>query len=481
MKTVLPPVDPRVTQYGIDVAKLKMRAANLAGMTSVLVRDLFPEAPRPIYPGADLGVIRKHTQESLKKLDLSRIKPGDSVNILGSHHGFTLFGGSPYAELIRTVRDFVVEKTGVRDIRLKVGVGLRFRESEEYIKKYELDNYFAGKAEGIAPVDRPITLDTEIGPLYGIAKAFDADWIIHTHNSDLREVHFHRVVDKTFKPFAMSYSRIETRSTYHHNLGPRGANLVSRAVFNSPQVQDKFVASVILKTSPVGIVGIDADNDMYAQNDRLTIETLTYYGKIIRLLNKIDRCIAIIDCPAPIPYTFAAGIIFANFMSAGVDPFDLSIPQTPYSLYSEMSYGCNGKPLIPDIQPLNPAVRAVINNYSFKGYPSAFFAAQTPTIVVGNEMAQLFEQCEQNQEYMEHAVQAGSLTNAVKFAQRLAGTDQMIIFDGVVGGLNVSESMKELLVRQAPAVKQEVEEVLLPKWLNQRGITYDCQVSTDRR
>lgn len=470
-KTTLMPMQPRVTQYGIAPENLKMRAVDLAGMTSILVKELFPGIPDPIYPGNEVSVIREHATAAISKVDLSKIKPGDSVNILGSHHGFTLLGGEPYAEVIRTVRDIIAERTGTQDIRLRVGVGLRFRESEEYIKRFELDKYFDGKAEGIAPVDRPIVIETEIGALYGLKKAYDAKWIIHTHNSDVREVHFHRQVDRILKPFGMSYARIETRSTYHHNLGPRGANFIARAIFDSPLVQEKFIAAVILQVSPAGIIGIDADNDIYRQNERITVESLNHYGRLVRLLNKIDKCIAVIDCPGPIPYTFAGGLIFANFLSANVDPFDLDLPLTPYCFFAEMSYNRHGKPRFPGVPPINPSMKAVINNYSFKGYPSSFFAEQTPTIVVGNEMAKLFESCPQNPEYMKHSVVSKDLESAVEFAERIGDTDQIIVFDGAEGGINVSESLRELMTSKANEVSEEVKQDLMPKWLRQRNVS----------
>ena len=75
------------------------------------------------------------------------IKPGDSVNVCASHHGFTILGGEPYAMLLRTVRDMIVEKTGTDNIRLRAGVGLRFRETEEYMKAFELDKYYNGKSQ----------------------------------------------------------------------------------------------------------------------------------------------------------------------------------------------------------------------------------------------------------------------------------------------------------------------------------------------
>jgi hypothetical protein len=372
--------------------------------------------------------------------------------------------------MIKTVREVIARRTGATDIRLRAGVGLRFRESEEYIKKFRLDEYFQGKALGIAPIDKGIPIDTSIGTLYGIKRAYDADWIVHTHNTDIREVHFHRLVDRIIKPFGMSYARYETRSVYHHNLGPRGANFVARAIFDSDFVQRKFAFSTILKIFPMGITGIDSDNSLSRQNERITVESLEQYGQVVQLLGKIDECIVILDCPGPIPYTFGGGLIFGNFVSASVDQFDLDAPLTPYSFYTEMAYDEKGAPFFDGIPPCNPAIKMIINNYSFKGYPSTFFAEHMPTVVVGQKMAELFRNCPQNPEYMSHALVADSLDAAMEFAYRVTGTKKVIIFDGAREGINASHGLIDFLLRRAGKVQEEVKKKNLPKWLRQRGI-----------
>ena len=79
---------------------------------------------------------------------MTKIKQGDSVNILASHHGFTLYGGAAYAEMLKVTRDVIKERTGTDDIRLRAGVGLRFKETEEYIKKFNLDRVLQREGEG---------------------------------------------------------------------------------------------------------------------------------------------------------------------------------------------------------------------------------------------------------------------------------------------------------------------------------------------
>lgn len=467
----LAPLPPSPSQYGIGTEVL-MRARDLPDVGSVLNAELFPKRLfEVIYPGsAGLNAIREATEASLQNVDMSMIKPKHSVNILASHHSFLLLGGEPYAEMIRTIKDVVEKRTGAKDIRFRGGVGLRFRESEEQITKFGLDEYFEGKACGIAPIDRGIPIETSIGNLYGLKKAYDADWIIHTHNTDIREVHFHRMVDRIMKPFGMSYARIETRSAYHHNLGPRGANFVARAIFESEMVQKKYAFASILKAFPAGITGVDSDNDLLGLNDRITVESLLEYGKVVMLLGRIPECIAVLDCPGPVPYTFGGGLIFGNFLSASVDQFDLDSPLTPYCFYSEMAFGVDEERLYPDVPPLNPSVKMVINNYSFKGYPSNFFAEHLPTVVVGEEMAELYRNCPQNSEYMNYALIADNLNSAAQFAYQTTGTRNLIIFDGAREGINASSSLIDFLLDAAPKVEVEVERDLLPKWLRQRGL-----------
>ncbi|MGA2955407.1 MAG: hypothetical protein ABSF48_06780, partial [Thermodesulfobacteriota bacterium] len=231
MKT-LSPSRPRISTYTLSPELLKTRAADLPELTSVTFEELFPDAPRPI-PAKSRAEIRKViralTLQSLDQLDLSKIQPGDSVNILASSHGFTVYGGEAYVEMIRTIREEVKRRCGTDKIYLRAGVGLRFQENDEHIKHFGLDKDFTGKAEGITPVDRGVPIQTEIGTLYGVEKVYSARWLIHTHNNDIRELHYHRQIGRLFKPFAMSYATIETRF-YSARIDPANGALVSLSV-----------------------------------------------------------------------------------------------------------------------------------------------------------------------------------------------------------------------------------------------------------
>ncbi|MEW6663490.1 MAG: hypothetical protein AB1447_14225, partial [Bacillota bacterium] len=67
-------------------------------------------------------------------------------------------------------------------------------------------------------------------------------------------------------------------------------------------------------------------------------------------------------------------------------------------------------------------------------------------------------------------VVAETLEGAMEFAYKAAGTRKVLIFDGAMGGINLSEPLAEFLLKKAPAVSRRVEEELLPKWLRQRGV-----------
>src|SRR5690554_4813458 len=93
MRSALRPAAPRRSQYNVSPELLEKRAAELPDMRGILVTDLFPESPKAVYaPGDDLDLIREKVRAALVSVDMSKIKPGDSVNILASHHGFTLYG-----------------------------------------------------------------------------------------------------------------------------------------------------------------------------------------------------------------------------------------------------------------------------------------------------------------------------------------------------------------------------------------------------
>ena len=459
-------VSPPSVMSSVYCVEPIQRAANLPGIVFLPLRDLFPDLPKEIYsPGSDISIIRKATEDALDGVNMDMIRSQDTVNILCSEHGFILLGGEPYAEMLRTIKDVVQERTGCKNIRLRVGEGLGLKEAKEIIQYYKLDQYFNGQTAGLSPYGKGVPIETEIGTLYGVARAYDADWFIHAHYSDLRELYWHRLINRALKPFAMSYARLETRGVYHFNFGPRSSNFVQKAIFDSPFIQQKFTFGCFLVMSPMGIIGIDADNDIYQSDRRLMVSSIKSYGKPVRLFSEIDECIPVLDGGKWAMYLHAGGVTFGNLVNAQLDFFDLDVipPGSGFWLLEKA-------PGAPKIKAVNPAIKALVINNMWRSMMCTELPINTPTVVVGRDLADMLITDSSNPEFMDYAVTAESLESAVNFVRRIANTDKLIAFDGSWGGINLSPSMAEFMLEKAPEISRNVDEKLLPKWLRQRGI-----------
>ncbi len=442
------------------------RAAELPSLVSLEVGNLFPDITPAIYlQEDDLSIIRSAAEEALTGVDMNMISADDTVNVLCSEHGFGVLGGWAYAEMIKTIKDVVKTRTGCENIRLRVTVGFGYKEAPEILDYYDLDGYFEGQTAGVTPNDEGVPIETEIGTLYGLAELYDADWFIQAHHGDLRELYWHRLIDQALKPFAMSYARLETRGVYHFNFGPRSSNFVQRAIFDSAFIQKRYAFSALLLTSPSGIIGIDADNDLDGINRRLAVEGLKSYGKIIRLFAEIDECVAVLDGAKWLHYQHASGITFGNLVNAQLDFFDLdTVPAgTGFALFERVTGA-------PKIRAVNPALKALVINHMYTNMMCTELPLNIPTIVVGRTLSDRLSHDPANPEFMDVAVTAEDLAAALNFAKRIAGTDKVIVFDGSYGRINLSPALGEFLVEKAPDVSRKVEEELLPKWLKQRGI-----------
>ncbi len=444
----------------------KMRAADLPGIEALEIRDLFPDVPHEIFlEGGDLSVIRKATKDALKKVNMDMIRPNDTINILSSQYGFQIMSGEGYTEMLKTIKDVVEEKTGCKNIRLRVATGFRIREPQEIIQHYKLDQYFKGQARPVRPIDKGVPIETEIGTLYGVGKIYDADWIIHAHHGELRELDMHRMINRAIKPFAMSYARMETRGVAHMNFGPRSSNFISKVIFNSPFVQEKFTFGCFLLTSPEGITGVDADNDMVAVDQRLMMLAFKSYGKLRVLSEEIKECIAVLDATGEPRYMIGGGMTFGNLTEAELDLFDLD--EIPVSL----GYGLYQRPPgAPMAKSVNPAIKALVINHAWLGVPQLELPTHIPTIIVGRDLAEILDADPMNHDFMKYVVTAENLETAMEFARRIARTDNVYVFDGCFGAITLSPSLAELLMKKAPEVSRRVDEELMPKWLRQRGI-----------
>ena len=228
---------------------------------------------------------------------------------------------------------------------------------------------------------------------------------------------------------------------------------------------EKFAFSCFLMTSPAGIIGVDADNDLNALDRRLTVNNLRDYGKLVRLFGEIDECIAVLDGGKWPLYQQAGGVVFGNLVNGHLDFFDLeTVPAgTGFAMFKR-------EPGTPKIKAVNPAIKALVVNHAWTGMMYTELAINIPTMVVGRDLADLYKTDSSNPELMNFAVTAESLEAAVGFAGRIARTDKILAFDGSLGRINLSPALGEFLITKAPEVNQKVDEELLPKWLRQRGI-----------
>ncbi len=171
------------------------------------------------------------------------------------------------------------------------------------------------------------------------------------------------------------------------------------------------------------------------------------------------------DQATPSTYSFAGGIIYCNFFNAHVDLFDLDITAGTSGLIGltklAEEYG---------VGQMNPAIKVWVISFMWTGLPSMDIAEAYPTIVVGREQADLYIADPMNITFMNHAVMTDDLPTAMEFAYNVAKTENVLVFDGVFGGLNVTKSLAKIMFEKAPAVSKKVDEQLLPKWFRQRQL-----------
>lgn len=448
---VLPhPLPPTMFNYGAKWPTV--RAAELPGMCSVRVQDLFPEIPDPIHTvGQDVTPVREAARAALAGVDMSMIQPDDTVNILCSEHGFALMNGDAYAELIRTIRDEVVERTGATKVRMAMSsAGTKF-EHLEIIPRFGLDQYFEGEAFAFGPNDVGVPIDTEIGRIYGVRRAFSAKRLIHVHYNDPRELHFHRVNGRLLKSFTMSYARAETRSIFHNNFPTRSANIIPRAMYESPFVKERWAFAAALLTAPTGTAGIDADNDLIAMDRRVAADLLADYGKMIQLFRSVDECFTIADDTRWLFYQHAGGLCACTLFEGRHDHLDLDLPAVRSADFYD-------KRIVKD------PVKGVLVNCAWK-FPLVADITVGADPDIGRDLMSMPKTRPEQQVFY-----GDDLQSSMELAIEKTGTDKAIVFDGSYGSINMTRSMAEYFIAQAPAVSRRVEEELLPKWLRQRNL-----------
>jgi hypothetical protein len=365
--------------------------------------------------------------------------------------------------MIKTIREVVMERTGCRKIHLRLAIYRGFREADEVAEHFGFNEAFEGRVKGLGPFDQGVEVETAIGPMYLIKRAFDAPKFIHAYYDDPREMYFNRLLYKSFKSFCMSYARYETRSVYHSMFGNRSGSVIPRALFDSDFIQQRYTFSSVLCTTPMGVVGVDATTDLYAIDRRITKSHLETYGRMQRLFAEIKDCVAIWDGGRWGYYLHGGGLIFGTLLTNHSDAFDLDQPVVAGFMQS---------PTAPVNFSRNKNLRGVVVNQAWvgAGIPYVTMPFTTPMYIVGEEQAQMWREDPTNPLLMDRAKVVDSLEQGIAMACDKGQTDKLIVFDGSYGHLTCNQPLADLLKERAPAVDRLVGEELLPKWLAQRGL-----------
>lgn len=442
------------------------RSADLPGMIGLPVRELIPHMPKPIWsPNAEFGetdpeVIRRATRAKISNIDWSKISEGRVVHLIANPHGFSLMGEG-YVAMLEEIQAYVSELRGAK-VKVRIAESMGPLANPDWIKTYNLKERL-GDIENVSQIGPGKKIDSILGDQYVCKKLFTAPYFIHTHVTEPRETYFHRMIDRLVKPFGMSYVRLETRSAYHFGFGPRTGQMIARAVFESEFIQKRYVASVVLNTVSEGVASVDADNDLYALDARMTKEILWNYGPLYRLLGMIDEVIPILDGHGCFVYTMGGGITFSNLFYADTDFLDLD--NLALSATSG-KYGRDGMTM-----GNTEALKAIVINYMAGGVPVVPYLEDMQSVHIATETeARLLENDPSLSYIRDCSIVHNSLSEAVAVAQQKTGCENLFAFDYTPGVFRVNEPMAKILLDSAPKAVELVEKTLMPKWLRQRNI-----------
>jgi hypothetical protein len=447
-----------------------MRAAELPGMVALPVRSLIPSLPAPIWvedPAlgpTDLNVVREATRAKIQRMDWSKIQRGKVVNLLANPHGFYLMGEA-YVAMLEEIAAHIKAACHAR-VRLCIAESMGHIENPNWVKVFDLENRF-DKVKEVPQIAEGVKADTRLGPFWLLKDLFKGDYFVHTLVSEMREGYIHRMIDRAYKPFGMAYTRVETRSAYHMGYGPRTGQMVSRAVFESDFIQQRYVGTVALDTSPEGVIGVEADNDLGILNRTLTERVLRNYGTLVRLMSEIKDCICVFDGHGSGVYCYAGGIAFDNLFSANTDFLDID----NLGFFTRDSGALAGMDIREGLlMGFNKSIKYLVMNYMAGGVPQSFLFKAYPTVIVGEELFKWHCNDPSSATMRDHASLSPDLNTAMKMVYEKTGTDKVLIYDRTPGVLRVSESLAKVLIERAPEVIRDVETNRLPKWLAQRNL-----------
>jgi len=445
------------------------RAADLDGIVTLPIRELTPWLPEPIWAPhprfgrTDVTEVRRRTRSRVEALDWSKIKAGERVNLLANPHGFAL-SGLAYVAMLEEIAQHVRAVTGA-SVRLRIAESMGHIENPDWMRIFDLQRRF-GDARECPQIGQGVEIDTRVGPMYLTRQLFNADHVIHTHVSEMREGYLHRMLDRLFKPFGMGYTRLETRSAYHFGYGPRTGQLVARAVFDSDFVQQRYVSTIVLNTSPEGVVDVDADNDLQRIDRRVATDIFRNYAVLIRLMSEVKDVTVVFDGHGNTIYSYAGGIPFDVLYYSNADWLDLDNPALYSVLLPESMRGMLG----PWAMGANANIKAYVINYMAGGVPYMYLIKGVPTFVTSPQVMDWLEQDPSACWIRDAAEGTEGLADGLRRATAIANSDNVLVYDGLPGAMHVSESLAEQLRAAAPRVIDDVENVRMPKWLAQRDL-----------
>ena len=462
--TIAPPPFKQLLNGDKPGELIHERSADLPGMLALPVRELIPHMPKPIWsPNEAFGetdpeVIRLATKAQISKVDWSKIAEGRPVHLIANPHGFSLIGEG-YVAMLEAIKDYVSEQRKSK-VKLCIAESMGPLANPDWIKTYRLKERF-DEVENVHQIGPGKKIDTVLGDQYVCKKLFTAPYFIHTHVTEPRETYFHRMVDRLLKPFGMSYVRLETRSAYHFGFGPRTGQMISKAIFDSDFIQQRYVASVVLNTVSEGVASVEAENDLYALDARMTKAILWNYGPLLRLLGMIDEVIPILDGHGCFVYNMGGGITFSNLFYADTDFLDLDNLALSAT---EGKFGRDGMTM-GNIE----AIKSIVINYMAGGVPVVPYIRDMNSVHIATETEAMLLENDPSLCYIrDYSVVHNGLSEAVEAAQNETGCENLFAFDYTPGIFRVNQPMADVLLKAAPKSLELVEQKLMPKWLSQR-------------
>lgn len=465
LRDLAPPPFRRVWNGNRPDQLITERAADLPGVVALPVRELVPNLPKPIWSQienfgpTDLAVLRQQAREVVQGMDWSAIEKRKTVHLLANPHGFS-YSGEGYVAMLEEIAEYLHTERNAR-VKLRIAESMGHIENPDWVSIFDLKNRFDDVKE-VPQIGPGSKIGTRLGDMYVSKGLFRAPYFVHTHVTDLREAYLHRMVDRLYKPFGMSYARLETRSAYHFGYGPRTGQMVSRAVFESDFIQQRYVGTVVLNTTSEGVIGVEGDNDLRALDRRLAEGMLRNYGTLMRLLGEIEECIPIFDGHGCSVYTYSGGLTFSNLLYADTDFFDLDNLALSAHRSSETDPGL--------FMGGGDAIKAIVINYMAGGVPY-HSSLKHFSLHVASQQAYKWLINEPSNCYVEDlATVHDGLGKAVQAARDETGCEELMIFDYTPGAFRVTEGLAQHLLERAPRVVENVERNLLPKWMAQRKL-----------